>query len=127
MGVDIVGGPSLNWSAWRYCLDMALQFGWEPAGTVLPEDCPFPGNEGIGGRERAQRAWQEARSKWRGSYTTNDFQLVTEPDAKALAKALYVAIAAVQAGTAPDCDERHCVQSLRMLADHAVCGGFQIS
>jgi hypothetical protein len=37
MGVDLSGGLSLNWSAWRYCLNTALHYGWKPEGTRAPK------------------------------------------------------------------------------------------
>ena len=70
MGVDLFGkGQSLglNWHGWRESFEVALEFGWRPAGTEVPEDF-----EGL----------------WEGSYFSNDGQRVTEADACALAAAL---------------------------------------
>ena len=38
MGVDLIGhgGISMNWNGWRSCLQLAVAFGWEPAGTLGP-------------------------------------------------------------------------------------------
>lgn len=115
MSIDILCGPSLNWPAWRYCLDMAVEYGWTPAGTELREHT-------VTGEQPSEAVL----SAWSGTYCSNDFQRVTDADAKALAKALYAAIAAVEAGTAPETDGRHDPQVLQLLADHAVEGGFHI-
>jgi hypothetical protein len=115
MGIDISRGPSLNWSAWRYCLDTAVDFGWVPAGTEL-RTIPYTG----------KGPTDEERSTWSGTYCSNDFQCITDADAKALAKALNTAIAAVEAGTAPETGEGHHPEVLRLLADRAGEGGFYI-
>ncbi len=73
----------MDWSAWRYGLDMAMEFGWTPAGTERREH-PVTGD-------------------------------------------LHTAIPAVEAGRAPEIDERHDPRVLRLLADRAVGGGFYIN
>src|ERR1035437_4428929 len=77
MGIDLVGhgGASLNAVAWGYCLDIAVAFGWQPAGTVAPPD-----NHG----------------EWCGTYCTNDLQEVTDDDARALGAALRQAVTALR-------------------------------
>jgi hypothetical protein len=46
MGVDLIGhgGASFTWDAWRSCLEIAIAFGWEPAGTIAPPDYPSEWN-----------------------------------------------------------------------------------
>jgi hypothetical protein len=85
MTFDLSGGLSLNSSAWQYCLDAAKAFGWVPAGTEAGRTPP--------GRE------------WSGGYFTNDFQVVTDIDARNLASALDQAIAALK-GELPSTDEQ---------------------
>jgi len=65
MGVDLIGhgGASFNWDCWRKCLDIAIAFGWQPAGTIAPPD--YDGD-------------------WNGGYCSNDFQEVSDSDARAL-------------------------------------------
>jgi hypothetical protein len=68
MGVDLSGRGgsfSCNWSYWRSCLDIAVAFGWDPAGTIAGADLPEGG-------------------EWDGGYFTNGFQLVTDEDAKSI-------------------------------------------
>jgi hypothetical protein len=87
MGVDLFGhgGASLNWHAWRWCLEVAEAFGWQPAGTAPPawnEGGPIP----PASRDR----------EWSGTYFSNDFASVTDSDARALASALFRAIDALR-------------------------------
>ena len=59
MGMDLLsehGDWSFNNSAWRYCLETAIEFAWSPDGAVAPID--FQG-------------------EWNGDYFTNDYQTVT--------------------------------------------------
>jgi hypothetical protein len=110
MGVDLTGGPSMNWWAWRSCLDVAQAFGWQPAGTIAPPDYT---------------------AEWSGNYYSNDFQEVTDSDAYALASALFRGIAAilhtetVSAKQAAVLREANLV-SLFELADRARRGHFSI-
>ena len=89
MGFDLRGKGGyfcLNNERWYHCLDIACAFGWEPAGTQLPDGPPEArGNPGPD--------W-----KWDGGYNSNDFQMVTDDDAKALAAALDRAIEAEKTG-----------------------------
>ena len=77
MGVDLCGKgtASLNWDAWRSCLNVAQLFGWAPMETLPPADYPVD---------------------WRGSYYFNECQTVSAPDARALASALFRAVDAVR-------------------------------
>jgi hypothetical protein len=49
MGVVLVGHgeESFNWSAWRALFQIAVSFGWKPAGTLPPEDSNGVWNAGI--------------------------------------------------------------------------------
>jgi hypothetical protein len=103
---------SFNNTAWHYCLDVAIAFGWKPAGTIAPRD--FTGD-------------------WCGRYYGNDFQIVTNKDARALAAAVHRAVYALstkQALTkdqAKVCDvDGESVYILRKLADYAAGGTFTI-
>ena len=87
MGVDLIGGhgdASFNWSAWGYCLNIAVAFGWQPAGTVAPPD--YDG-------------------EWCGSYSYNDFQEVTdarsEPSKSILRRPIRKAISPIWCRLAP--------------------------
>ena len=79
MGMDLLGtngDERFSLSGWRMCLERAVEFGWNPEGTVAPK---------------------ELVCEWNGGYHTNDFQLVTDRDARALGEALLRAIAALSA------------------------------
>src|SRR5262249_26981115 len=99
MGVDLRGEGGelhLGWPAWSYCLSVAHAFGWEPEGTKPPMfDPPYPNAE----------LQAEAAARWDGGYFTNDYQHVTDSDAKALAAALDRAVAAVEASSACTVDQ----------------------
>ena len=73
MGVDLLNSEGeifyLNWHSWNQALETAFNYGWEPMGTIFPDNL-----------------------KWDGSYFTNDFQKIIEKDAFALAKALMNAV-----------------------------------
>ena len=127
MGMDLVGkhgGKSFQIHGWRMCLDRAIEFGWTPEGTVAPTD--FPG-------------------EWQGGYYSNDFQAVTDSDARALGEALLRAVVALSA-PGPDkvqvrkdwpeeedefIDELRRLsdelRGLRSLANYALKGGFIIT
>ena len=89
MGMDFIaphGTEMTNWTGWREIYGLAVEFGWEPAGTICPDGCD-PEN-------------------WEGDYFSNDGQLITDEDAAALAAALRRAIAAnVLKSTASDRQE----------------------
>ena len=79
MGYDFYaehGNQSLNVSAWSRCFDLAVEHGWQPAGTAPPDDCT---------------------DKWDGDYFSNDYQKVEDSDARALGVALLRGIAAEEA------------------------------
>ncbi len=115
MGIDLIGhgGACFRSYGWHACLDLALAFGWQPAGTV---------------------AWHEYTgppSKWDGGYLTDDFQIVTDYDAKALAAALRRALSALRAKTRLTKQQTQAWESMninmvRTLADYAGKGHFAI-
>ena len=77
----------LNVAAWEFVLDQAVEYGWKPAGTVAlvweAPDCPFDDvEEVLSGQDR----------NWSGTYRTNDFQTVTDQDARAMSAALKRAL-----------------------------------
>jgi hypothetical protein len=128
MGVDLFGhgGASFNWHGWRYLLDVAMAFGWEPAGTAPPPAYSFADGKII------DPAWDDAsQGPWDGGYFTNDFQSVTDADADALAGALFRALDAVrtgrlltreQAAALNGCDHVVIIE----FARYAEAGGFDI-
>lgn len=66
----------VNGNAWDHCFEAAIAFDWKPAGTLPPED-EF-----------------EFECRWSGRYFGNDYQRVTDEDARKFAAALRKAIAA---------------------------------
>jgi hypothetical protein len=89
MGYDLLGKRGFfrfSEQGWYHCLDVACAFGWEPAGTQLPDGPPEA-------RGNPEPDW-----KWDGGYGSNDWQIVTDDDAKALVAALDRAIEAERAG-----------------------------
>lgn len=76
MGMSLIGhGVSFSRSAWISCLWIARSFGWEPEGTTQENDLC---------------------NKWDGTYFTNDYQSVSDKDAKNLSIALNRAIYAFE-------------------------------
>jgi hypothetical protein len=83
MGMDLLGNHGderFSAEVWSNCLERAIQFGWQPEGTAAPPAWSWPGE------------W-----KWDGGYLSNDYQRVTDRDARALGKALLLAIDALSA------------------------------
>jgi len=108
---------------WRPCLETAQTWGWKPAGTLLPY-CP-PEAEGNPGPD-----W-----KWCGTYLSNDWQEVTDEDAKAFAAALDRAIEARAKRALRNDDDTDLLSNddytddtdlLKRVADFARQGGFLI-
>ena len=116
MGVDFIGHHgdlSLHWQAWSACFDLALAFGWQPAGTVACHEDTGPPKQ------------------WDGGYFTNDFQMVTGDDAKALAAALRRALTALRTKAHLTKQQIQACEGVNIkmicrLADHAERGGFAI-
>lgn len=82
MGYDLSGDGGYfraNVSAWSDLLQLAHQYGWEPAGTETPE---WENEEGEIIRY----------DEWDGGYGTNDYQLVTAEDAAAIADAIEASL-----------------------------------
>lgn len=76
MGYDLIGrGTSVNVTTWEMLLRLGEMYGWEPTGTQL-----------------TQNEYVDAVFDWSGTYCSNDFQLVTDEDARALAAALAKAV-----------------------------------
>jgi len=126
MGMDLLReGVNERFSAisWCECLKRAIEFGWTPEGTVAPLD--FPG-------------------QWDGDYCGNDFQQVTDRDARGLGEALLRAVAALSAReqskieVLKDCSDDEVewtakrplvaeLSCLRRLANYTLQGGFVIT
>jgi hypothetical protein len=114
MGVDFIGhgGFSLPWPAWRACFELALAFGWQPAGTVAPSGYP-------------------ETARWTGTYFTNDLQEVCDDDALALAAALRRAHTALRTKTLLAKEQTQAWEGMSInmvcrLADYAEQGNFAI-
>ena len=78
MGFDLIGrhgDMSFSFDFWCRCFDIAVAFGWRPAGTVAPADC---------------------RGEWRGTYLSSDLQEVADDDARAFGAALHRAATALR-------------------------------
>ena len=82
MGMDILfnrGDFRCSARFWGECLTLAEVFGWIAAGTEAPCECV----QGVITRD------------WGGGYGTNDYQQVTDEDARAFAAALKRGIEAL--------------------------------
>src|SRR5215475_9360025 len=66
--------------SWEFLLDTARKHGWEPSGTLAPEFDE-------GGETSASD-----RASWTGGYFSNDFQRVSDNDARNIAAALRKAL-----------------------------------
>ena len=113
MSVDLIGhgDASFNWDSWRECLDIAIAFGWQPAGTIAPTY-----HDGA----------------WAGGYCSNDFQEVSDSDARALGRALHRAVTSVRTGQALTEEQAAVLDGMHIgvvceLADYAVSGRFAIA
>ena len=120
MGMDLFGkhgDERFNIHGWRMCLERAIEFGWTPERTVAATD--FPG-------------------EWQGGYCTNDYQEVTDRDARALGEALLRAVAALSACEPDKVQDRREwpeeedefaaeLRCLRRLANCSLKGGFIIA
>jgi len=102
-------------------LDFAIEHGWQPAGTMAPDYCQLYG---------MQPAEADGlRRSWEGGYDSNDWQEVTDSDARALGEALLRGVAAAEAQERekptkwPDDWFRH----VEKFADFALKGGFLIA
>jgi|TARA_Y100000294_G_scaffold151356_1_gene149121 hypothetical protein len=85
MGVDLLGKQgtfSMNWTGWRTIYGIAIENGWNPAGTKPPND------EHIKLLSGDDNAPFFVADNWNGDYFSNDLQLVTKEDATSMADAL---------------------------------------
>lgn len=92
MGVDLISlrgkednDIHFNWAGWTYVTRLAVQYGWNPAGTKQE---PFEAQDITTGEVTTIKP----DPKWEGGYHSNDGQLVTDEDARAMAEALKKAL-----------------------------------
>ena len=87
MGYNLIGAHNdfrVGSGTWGRILRVALDHGWEPAGTLAPN---------IGSHdENGEWVPDDIGSAWDGTYFFNNYQIVTEEDAAALANALERAL-----------------------------------
>lgn len=114
MGVDLIGheGKSLSSATWDGCLELAVAFGWKPAGTTAPYYHEGP---------------------WSGTYSSNDCQGVSDKDACAISEALYRALTALKPKQKLTAKQRRAwsnkyvgVVSVCRFAEYAAKGRFEI-
>ena len=92
MGVDLTSlknrrkWASFNWSAWRFLLNTASEYGWTPKGTVLEVTDKKKSRKKSSGAKLAQTTRNEEYSP--GGYASNDGQTVTTEDAVNMLRAL---------------------------------------
>jgi hypothetical protein len=94
MGMDLSGkGGDFRFSHqnWRAILELAHEYGWEPAGTKLPEFIVYA-PDGVTVDEVGTRAARQHHRNWDGGYFTNDLQVVDDKDAANIADALERAL-----------------------------------
>jgi hypothetical protein len=105
---------------WHRLLNQAIEYGWEPAGTE-PPDCSW---ELEGGTKTAQ----ENSAVWGGWYCTNDFQRVTDVDARNLGEALirFAAASEAQEREKPTKWPDDSLRNITEFAHSALKGGFLI-
>jgi hypothetical protein len=93
MGMDLYGDKDrcfrLRCGLWRSVRGLAVQYGWQPAGTIVYELEPIPGD--VSGRQL--QASNRPIEDWCGTYDSNDYQTVTADDAANLANAIERALA----------------------------------
>ena len=103
MGMDLYGPQGYfrtDGGTWCNWLDAAEEHGWKPAGTEKPDHCD---------------------GEWDGGYDSNDYQRVTDEDAKALSKALALTIPKIPKETIRDA-----YYHLWAFIGYAAQGGFCI-
>jgi hypothetical protein len=92
MGYDLCGrGGSFSTSLRTYpaLLGLAFHFGWKPMCTQIDG----AGYQSLYGGD--EQKTEQARRNWRGGYTSNDHQWVTDDDARAIADAIDSALVEV--------------------------------
>ena len=119
MGVD-VNDSHFTHSGWHWLLNQAIEYGWEPAGTE-PPDCSW-------GLEGGTKPAQENRAVWDGGYCSNDFQRVTDIDARNLGEALirFSAASEAQEREQPTKWPDDSLRNITDFAHSALKGGFII-
>ena len=114
MGVDLIGQEDkrLSFAMWGGFLDLAVAFGWEPAGTIAPYNHDGP---------------------WSGTYDGNDGQGVSDKDSRAISEALYRALTALKPKQMLKAGQRRAwsnkyvsVVSVCHFAEYTAKGGFAI-
>lgn len=93
MGMDLSGeGGYYRFSnvAWGKVLELARQYGWEPAGTMAPPSTVHNA-DGTVDMELTQ-GYRKAYANWDGNYHINARQWVTDEDAANIADALERAL-----------------------------------
>ena len=96
MGMDLHGEGGterLNNTSWYQLLRLASEYGWQPAGTQENEDffrmrleaSDMPEDE-------IERTVALSKLEWDGDYFFNNYQIVTDDDARGLAEALTRAL-----------------------------------
>jgi hypothetical protein len=145
MGMELVRGNEIcNVSAtfWEECLELAIAFGWRPAGTLyaIADLCLLDDRPDVRAAEEARR-----EREWGGWYISNDWQRVTDVDAWALAASLSRAIAAIERALKLTPDQKEALNrmethtgllsskcpvdpaSLKRIVDFVSKGGFEIA
>jgi hypothetical protein len=87
MGVDLSGAGGhqrFSHMSWHKVLDLACEYGWQPAGTELPRWHDETG--------ALIEQWSLDANEWDGGYSSNDGQYVTDEDAAHIADALQRAL-----------------------------------
>lgn len=115
MGVDLHGAGGyfpLNWNAWCALLDLAQANGWKPAGTLVTDldlDCVA-----------------DDPATWDGSYTQNEYQIVTEDDAHNMADALERGLKKLQSDPVGAGASDRWIEIVRMFVAYCRFGKFNI-
>ncbi len=128
MGVDLTSlknrrkWASFNWTAWRFLLDTASEYGWIPKGTVLEvTDKKRSRKKKPSGAKLAKTTRSEEYTP--GGYASNDGQLVTTDDAANMLRALTRAL------NTSTFVERHSKDDLNMIKEFTkflINGAFRI-
>jgi hypothetical protein len=122
MGYDLIFGPDDADAVWcngfelDFLYKTAVRFGWKPAGAV-PMKAPIEAGIGITTDFEAPRV----------DYFHNEWQLVTDEDAKAWAEALYRALEANDALGGQIILTKDEASFAREFADYASKCGFRIA
>jgi hypothetical protein len=93
MGMDLhrAGGDFwFNIFSWGQVLELAQQYGWEPAGTEMQPTEVLDADGNIDHELTDQ--FMAIREDWDGNYVTNDWQHVSDDDAAHIADALERAL-----------------------------------